>query len=97
MRATEVGANAQIREPTGMLDLDWGRVLSKIATAMRKTYFMLKTLYNLPKLGCNAVLMSVVFWKGVYVVRKKAEAYQPTSFKEWKWSDILGIAVATIV
>jgi hypothetical protein len=33
----------------------------------------------------------------MYVVRKKAEAYQPTSFKEWKWSDILGIAVATMV
>jgi hypothetical protein len=35
--------------------------------------------------------------EGIYVVRKNAEAYQPTSFKEWKWSEILGIAVATIV
>lgn len=32
-----------------------------------------------------------------YVVRKKADAYQPISFKALKWSEIFGIAVATIV
>jgi hypothetical protein len=32
-----------------------------------------------------------------YVAKKKAEAYQPTSFNAWKSSDIVGIAVATMV
>lgn len=32
-----------------------------------------------------------------YVVIKKADAYHPTSFKALKWSEILGIAVATMV
>ena len=53
---------------------------------MRKTHFTLNTIYNFPNVGCNAVLAisDTILYVTLYVVRKKADAYQPMSFKDLK-------------
>jgi hypothetical protein len=76
IRAVDVGATPQINEPN-----------SKTETANRNVHLILNTLYTFPNVGCSAVLNPSdpnTQRSGIYVVRKNAEAYQPTSSRVLK-------------
>jgi hypothetical protein len=60
--------------------------ISKIIMLIKNELLSGKYLYALPQVDWNEA-----------IVRKKAEPYQPTWSREWNWSVIRGIAVATIV
>lgn len=60
--------------------------ISKTAMATKMTSFTEKTLYTVPNINWNA-----------QVVRRYAEAYQPTASSAPNSSVILGIAVAIMI